>query len=80
MWVAGGGFKKGLIYGSTDEYGYYAIENKVHVHDLHAIGLLQDPAILHLLGLNHKKLTFKFGGREMRLTDVHGRVVGDLIA
>ncbi len=73
MWVAGGGFKKGLIYGATDEYGYYAMENKVHIHDLHA-------TILHLLGLNHKKLTFKFGGREMRLTDVHGRVVEDLIA
>ena len=73
MWVAGGGSRKGLIHGATDEYGYYAIENKVHIHDLHA-------TILHLLGLNHKKLTFKFGGREMRLTDVHGRVVKDLIA
>jgi hypothetical protein len=73
MWMAGGGVKAGLIYGSTDEYGYYAVENKVHVHDLHA-------TILHLLGLDHKRLTFPFGGREMRLTDVHGNVVTDLLA
>lgn len=68
MWVAGGGVKPGLTYGATDEYGYYAIENRVHVHDLHA-------TILHLLGFDHTRLTYPFSGREMRLTDVHGRVV-----
>ncbi|MBM3814276.1 MAG: DUF1501 domain-containing protein [Acidimicrobiia bacterium] len=72
MWMAGGGIKGGQVYGSTDEFGYYAIENKVHVHDLHA-------TILHLLGLDHKKLTFHYSGREMRLTDVHGNVVTDLL-
>jgi uncharacterized protein (DUF1501 family) len=73
MWMAGGGMKAGLVYGSTDEYGYYVAENRVHVHDLHA-------TILHLLGLDHTRLTFPFGGRQMRLTDVHGRVVSDLLA
>ncbi|MBI3682110.1 MAG: DUF1501 domain-containing protein [Acidobacteria bacterium] len=73
MWMAGGGVKKGLVYGATDEYGYYAVENKVHVHDLHA-------TILHLLGLDHKKLTYPFGGRQMRLTDVYGNVVRDVLA
>ncbi len=68
MWMAGGGVKGGTTYGATDEYGYFAVENKVHVHDLHA-------TILHLLGMDHKKLTFHFSGREMRLTDVHGEVV-----
>lgn len=72
MWMAGGGVKGGLVYGATDEYGYYAVENKVHVHDLHA-------TILHLLGLDHRRLTFPFGGREMRLTDVHGNIVTDLL-
>lgn len=73
MWIAGGGAKRGLTYGATDEYGYYAVENKVHVHDLHA-------TMLHLLGIDHKKLTFPFSGREMRLTDVHGNVVTDILA
>jgi hypothetical protein len=73
MWMAGGGVKGGLVHGSTDEYGYYAQGSKVHVHDLHA-------TILHLLGLDHKKLTFPYSGREMRLTDVHGKVVTDLLA
>lgn len=73
MWMAGGGVKGGTIYGKTDEYGYFAIENKVEVHDLHA-------TMLHLLGLDHKKLTFHFSGRDMRLTDVHGNVVHDLLA
>ena len=72
MWMAGGGVKGGTIYGATDEYGYFAIENKMHVHDLHA-------TILHLLGLDHKKLTFHFSGRDMRLTDVHGNVIYDLL-
>ena len=73
MWMAGGGVKGGLAYGATDEFGYYAVENKVHVHDLHA-------TILHLLGLDHEKLTFHFSGRDMRLTDVHGNVVRDVLA
>ncbi len=73
MWLAGGGVKGGTIYGATDEYGYFAVENKVHVHDLHA-------TILHLLGLDHTKLTYHFSGREMRLTDVHGSVVHDILA
>ena len=69
MWMAGGGIKGGTIYGATDDYGYHAVENKVEVHDLHA-------TILHLLGIDHKRLTYRFGGRDMRLTDVHGEVVG----
>jgi hypothetical protein len=73
MWMAGGGSKGGHIHGATDEYGYYAIEDKVHVHDLHA-------TILHLLGMDHKRLTFHFSGRDMRLTDVHGNVVSGLLA
>jgi hypothetical protein len=73
MWLAGGGVKPGFVYGATDEYGYYAIENKVHVHDLHA-------TMLHLLGLDHTRLTYRYAGRDFRLTDVHGSVVHDLIA
>jgi len=73
MWLAGGGVKGGTVYGATDEYGYFAIENKVHVHDLHA-------TMLHLLGLDHKKLTFHFSGRDMRLTDVAGEVIHDILA
>jgi hypothetical protein len=73
MWMAGGGSKGGHIHGATDEYGFYAVEDKVHVHDLHA-------TILHLLGMDHKRLTFHFSGRDMRLTDVHGVVVGGLLA
>jgi Protein of unknown function (DUF1501) len=68
MWLAGGGIKGGTIYGATDDYGYHAVENKVEVHDLHA-------TMLHLLGMDHKKLTYRFSGRDMRLTDVHGEVV-----
>jgi len=70
-WLAGGGIKPGLHYGATDEFGYEAIENKVSVHDLHA-------TVLHLLGLNHEKLTYKFNGRDYRLTDVSGRVVREI--
>lgn len=73
MWMAGGGVRAGITYGQTDEYGYYAIENKVHFHDLHA-------TILHLLGLDHKRLTFRHAGRDYRLTDVHGEVVSGLLA
>jgi uncharacterized protein (DUF1501 family) len=73
IWMAGGGVKPGYVYGATDEYGYYAIENKLEMYDLHA-------TILHLLGMDHKKLTFRFSSRDMRLTDVHGQVVHELIA
>jgi hypothetical protein len=73
MFFAGGGVKGGLRYGRSDDYGYYAVENKVHFHDLHA-------TILHLLGLDHEKLTYPFAGRDFRLTDIHGRVVHDIIA
>ncbi len=73
MWMAGGGVKGGIVHGATDEYGYYSVENKVHVHDLHA-------TILHLLGIDHTRLTFHFSGRDMRLTDVHGKVVRGILA
>jgi hypothetical protein len=73
MWMAGGGVKRGLVYGKTDDYGYFAIENKVHLHDLHA-------TMLHLLGMDHLKLTYRYAGRDFRLTDVHGEVVHDIIA
>jgi len=73
MWMAGAGIRPGLVYGRTDEYGYYAVENKVHFHDLHA-------TILHLMGIDHTRLTFRYSGRDFRLTDVHGDVVDDLIA
>jgi hypothetical protein len=71
--LAGGGVKRGHVHGATDELGMNAVENKVHVHDLHA-------TILHLLGLDHEKLTFRYAGRDFRLTDVYGKVVTDLIA
>ncbi|MEX2118687.1 MAG: DUF1501 domain-containing protein [Pirellulales bacterium] len=73
IWLAGGGVKGGTIYGATDDYGYFAIENKVHMHDLHA-------TILHLLGLDHTRLTYRFSGRDMRLTDVHGEIVRGILA
>jgi hypothetical protein len=73
MWLAGGGVKGGLAYGSTDDFGWYAQQNKVHVHDLHA-------TILHLMGINHEKLTYRYSGRDYRLTDVSGRVVNDILA
>lgn len=71
--LAGGGVKAGLQYGATDDYGYYSVENKVHFHDLHA-------TILHLLGMDHKRLTYRYAGRDFRLTDVHGEVVKGIIA
>ena len=72
MWMAGAGVKGGLAYGATDDYGYYAVLNKVHMHDLHA-------TILHLLGLDHTKLTYRYAGRDFRLTDVSGNVVKDIL-
>ncbi|MBI1320064.1 MAG: DUF1501 domain-containing protein [Candidatus Hydrogenedens sp.] len=73
MWMAGGGIKPGISYGNTDELGYNAVENIVHVHDFHA-------TMLHLLGIDHKKLTYRFQGRDFRLTDVHGNLVPDILA
>lgn len=73
MWMAGGGVKRGIAYGATDEFGWDAIENPVHVHDLHA-------TILHLLGLDHENLTYRFAGRDFRLTDVYGNVVQGILA
>ena len=73
MWMAGGGVKGGISYGNTDELGYFAVENKTHVNDLHA-------TMLHLLGLDHKKLTYKFQGRDFRLTDVGGEVLKPILA
>lgn len=73
MWFCGGGMKAGIQYGETDEYGYYAIRDKVHFHDLHA-------TILHLMGFDHEQLTYKYAGRDFRLTDVYGEVIHDLLA
>ena len=73
MWMAGGGVRGGMTHGATDEFGWHTVENKVHVHDLHA-------TILHLMGLDHERLTFRFGGRDYRLTDVHGNVVKEILA
>jgi len=73
MWMAGGGVKGGLAHGATDEYGYEAVDGKMHIHDWHA-------TVLHLLGLNHKKLTFNYAGRDFRLTDVHGNVAKEILA
>jgi hypothetical protein len=73
MWLAGGGARGGYTHGATDDLGFVATENKVHVHDLHA-------TILHLLGFDHEKLTYRYAGRDFRLTDVHGRVVQELVA
>jgi hypothetical protein len=72
IWLAGGGIKGGTVYGETDEFGYHAVKDKVQVHDLHATAL-------HLLGFDHTKLTYRFGGRDMRLTDVHGEVVTGIL-
>ncbi len=73
IWMAGGGIKGGLVYGSTDEYGYKAVEGKCQIHDLHA-------TMLHLLGVDHKRLTYRWGGRDMRLTDVHGEPIEAILA
>jgi hypothetical protein len=73
IWLAGGGTKGGTIFGATDDYGYFAVENRLEIHDLHA-------TMLHLLGLEHTRSTFRFGGRDMRLTDVHGQVIHGIIA
>ena len=72
MWLAGGGVKGGIVHGATDEFGWHAVQNKVHVHDLHA-------TILHLMGINHEKLTYRYSGRDYRLTDVFGNVVKEIL-
>ena len=72
LWMAGGGVKGGHTYGKTDDFGYYVVENKLEIHDLHA-------TMLHLMGLDHERSTFRFSGRDMRLTDVHGHVVKDIL-
>lgn len=73
LWMAGGGVKGGVIYGQTDEYGYKVVENRLEIHDLHA-------TMLHLLGVDHERLTYRFSGRDMRLTDVHGKVIREILA
>ena len=73
MWMAGGGIRGGMTHGATDEFGWHSVQDKVHVHDLHA-------TILHLMGFDHEKLTYRFGGRDYRLTDVHGNVVKEILA
>jgi uncharacterized protein (DUF1501 family) len=72
LWLAGGGIKGGTVYGQTDEYGYKVVENKLEIHDLHA-------TMLYVLGIDHTRLTFRFSGRDMRLTDVYGNVVHELL-
>jgi|TARA_B110000879_G_scaffold161409_1_gene208421 hypothetical protein len=73
LWMAGGGVKPGVTFGATDEWGYRAVDNPLQIHDLHA-------TILHLLGINHEKLTYRFSGRDIRLTDVHGKIVKEILA
>jgi hypothetical protein len=73
MWMAGAGVKKGFVYGATDDYGYHAVQDRMHIHDLHA-------TLLHLLGLDHLKLTYPYVGRNFRLTDVAGHVAGKILA
>ena len=73
IWLAGGGVRGGMTYGATDDMGMSAVENPVDIHDIHA-------TLLHQLGMDHEKLTFRFGGRDMRLTDVHGKVIKHILA
>jgi uncharacterized protein (DUF1501 family) len=73
LWMAGGGIKGGTVYGATDDLGYYAVENKLELYDFYA-------TVLHLLGMDHEKLTYQFGGRDFRLTDVHGHVIKAILA
>lgn len=73
VWLAGGGVRGGMTYGATDDFGYRAVENRVHIHDLHA-------TLLHLMGFDHERLTYRHAGRDFRLTDVHGRVLRELLA
>ena len=72
VWLAGGGIRGGTVYGATDDFGFAATENRTSVHDLHA-------TILHTLGLDHERLTYRYAGRDFRLTDVHGRVIREIL-
>ena len=72
MWLAGGGIRPGMTYGNTDEFGYHAVEKRVSLYDLNA-------TILHCLGIDHEQLTYRFQGRDFRLTDVHGRAISDIM-
>jgi hypothetical protein len=72
MFLAGGGFKGGTCHGATDEFGFRAVENRVSIHDLHA-------TLLHVLGIDHERLTYRYAGRDFRLTDVYGEVIHDLL-
>ena len=72
IWMAGGGVKPGFIYGATDDIGYHAVEDRMHIHDFHA-------TVLHLLGINHEKLTYNYSGRNFRLTDVAGVVAQNIL-
>jgi arylsulfatase A-like enzyme len=73
MWMAGGGAKPGIVYGKSDDFSYNIVENPVHIHDLNA-------TILHTLGIDHERLTYRYQGRDFRLTDVQGKVVRDILA
>ena len=73
VWLAGGGVRGGTVHGATDDFGFRAVDRPVEVHDLHA-------TILHLLGFDHERLTYRYAGRDFRLTDVHGRVISDILA
>jgi len=73
VWLAGGGVKGGTVYGATDEFGFFPVEDRVHVHDLQA-------TILHLLGFDHERLTYRFQGRDYRLSDIHGHVIKEVLA
>ncbi|MHC5544600.1 DUF1501 domain-containing protein, partial [Singulisphaera rosea] len=72
MWMAGGGVKPGIVHGSTDDYGYNVVSDPVHIHDLHA-------TMLHCLGIDHERLTYRYQGRDFRLTDVHGKIIKGLL-
>jgi arylsulfatase A-like enzyme len=72
MWMAGGGIRGGQVYGETDDFSYNVVDKPVHIHDLNA-------TILHMLGVNHERLTYRFQGRDFRLTDIHGNVMKDLL-
>jgi hypothetical protein len=73
MWMAGGGIKAGNVIGETDDYGYNIIQDPVHIHDFHA-------TLLHCLGFDHERLTYRYQGRDFRLTDVHGKIISQLLA
>jgi len=73
MWLAGGGVRGGMAYGESDDFGFKAMHNRMHIHDLHA-------TLLHLLGIDHERLTYRHAGRDFRLTDVHGHVAKEILA